>query len=63
LQKGTDYTILFSKFSLKSDNSTIQVVFDAEWGLMDLRRILGSSMFINNQIVTKIARFNQDETE
>jgi hypothetical protein len=61
--KRTIYTILFSDmFVSKSDNSTIQVVFDAEWGIngstVDSWK---SSIFINNQIVTtKIARFNQD---
>ena len=64
--KGTDYTILFSKlFPSKSNNSTIQVVFDAEWGIngstVDSWK---SSIFINNQIVTtKIARFNQDNRQ
>jgi hypothetical protein len=61
--KGTAYTILFSElFVSKSNNSTIQVIFDGEWGIsgstVDSWK---SSIFINNQIITtKIARFNQD---
>jgi hypothetical protein len=64
--KGTAYTILFSDlFVSKSNNSTIQVVFDAEWGVngstVDSWK---SSIFINNQIITtKIARFNQDNRQ
>jgi hypothetical protein len=64
--KGTDYTILFSKlFPSKSNNSTIQVVFDAEWGINgSTADSWESSIFINNQIVTtKIARFNQDNRQ
>jgi hypothetical protein len=61
--KGTAYTILFSDlFVSKSNSSTIQVIFDCEWGIngstVDSWK---SSIFINNQIITtKIAVFNQD---
>jgi hypothetical protein len=61
--RGTAYTILFSQlFPSKSNNSTIQVIFDAEWGItgstVDSWK---SSIFINNQIITtKVVRFNQD---
>jgi hypothetical protein len=61
--KGTTYTILFSElFPSKSNNSTIQVIFDAEWGItgstVDSWK---SSIFINGNIITtKVVRFNQD---
>jgi hypothetical protein len=63
LVKGTDNTIIFSQlFPSKSDNSTIQVVFDCQSGIsgstVDSWK---SHIFINNKIITtKIARFNQD---
>jgi hypothetical protein len=64
--KGTAYTILFSDlFVSKSNSSTIQVIFDCEWGIngstVDSWK---SSIFINNQIITtKIAVFNQDNRQ
>jgi hypothetical protein len=64
--KGTTYTILFSElFPSKSNNSTIQVIFDAEWEItgstVDSWK---SSIFINGNIITtKVVRFNQDNRQ
>ena len=63
---GTEYTILFQTlFVSKSNNSTIQVVFDAEWGIngstVDSWK---SSIFINGNIITtKVAGFKQDNRQ
>jgi hypothetical protein len=63
--KGTTYTILFSDlFVSKSNNSTIQVIFDCQWGISGLGFTddsWESSIFINGQIIaTKVVVFNND---
>jgi hypothetical protein len=64
--QGTNYTSLFTElFVSKSNNSTIQVIFDCEWGIsgstVDSWK---SSIFINNVIIaTKVAVFKQDNRQ
>ena len=63
--KGTTYTILFSDlFVSKSNNSTIQVSFDCQWGISGLGFTddsWKSSIFINGDIIaTKVVVFNND---
>jgi hypothetical protein len=63
--KGTTYTILFSDiFVSKSNSSTIQVIFDCQWGISGpgfTNDSWKSSIFINGQIIaTKIVVFNND---
>ena len=63
--QGTTYTSLFTEiFSSKSNDSTIQVIFDCQWGISGLGNTddsWKSSIFINNVIVaTKNIVFNND---
>jgi hypothetical protein len=63
--KGTTYTILFSElFISKSSSSTIQVIFDCQWGISGpgfTNDSWKSSIFINGQIIaTKVVEFNND---
>jgi hypothetical protein len=63
--KGTTYTILFSDiFVSKSNSSTIQVIFDCQWGISGVgftNDSWKSSIFINGQIIaTKVVIFNND---
>jgi hypothetical protein len=63
--KGTTYTILFSDiFVSKSNSSTIQVIFDCQWGISGpgfTNDSWKSSIFINGQIIaTKVVVFNND---